>query len=46
MKHNFLAFYLLYFFVGIYVLNEKYKTKKNPKFKDCLIINQNAYDLK
>ena len=33
MKHNFLDFYLLYFFVGIYVLNEKDKTKKIQSLK-------------
>ena len=39
VKHNFLAFFIKYFFAGKYILIEKSKTKKNRKFKDCLIID-------
>ena len=32
---NFLTFFLKYFFVGIYILNEKVLDKQIRKFKDC-----------
>ena len=41
IKHIFVAFFLLYYFDGIYVLYKKIR-----KLKDCLIIYQNAYDFK
>ena len=32
-KHNFAAFFLKYFFAGIYVLNKKYFTNKSVTLK-------------
>ena len=43
---NFIAFYFKYFFVGIYILNEKVKDKQICKSKDCWVIDGNTFDSK
>ena len=44
--HNFSAFFLKYFFVGIYILNKIIQNKQICKFIDCWIIDQNTFDFK
>ena len=46
INHNFLAFFLKYFFVGIYILNKKVQHKQIRKLIDCWIKDQNTFDFK
>ena len=46
LLHNFIAFYLKYFFVAIYILNEKVQNKQICKSKDGWVIDENTFDFK